>query len=75
MNVAPPPSEAEMAFLRSVFHGKELLDVACGAGRYTIPLANAGYAMTGVDLSDDFLAVAKQRGHPGDNLPANRAGG
>ena len=62
VNAAPPPSEAEMAFLRSVFQGRELLDVACGAGRYTIPLANAGYAMTGVDLSDDFLDVAKQRG-------------
>jgi SAM-dependent methyltransferase len=63
VNVAPPPSDAEIEFLRSVFgDGRELLDVACGAGRYTIPLAQAGYAMTGVDLSDDFLAVAKQRG-------------
>lgn len=61
VTIAPPPSDAEIEFLRGVFHGKELLDVACGAGRYTIPLAQAGYAMTGVDLSDDFLAVAKQR--------------
>ena len=62
VTVAPPPSDAEIEFLRGVFQGRELLDVACGAGRYTIPLARAGYAMTGVDLSDDFLSVAKERG-------------
>jgi len=62
VDVAPPPGDAEIAFLQSNFgNGKELLDVACGAGRYTIPLAQAGYAMTGVDLSDDFLDVARQR--------------
>jgi SAM-dependent methyltransferase len=62
VKVAPPPSDAEIAFLQSIFGGGgELLDVACGAGRYTIPLAQAGYAMTGVDLSDEFLNVARQR--------------
>jgi len=62
VTVAPPPSAAEIEFLRGIFgDGGELLDVACGAGRYTIPLAHAGYSMTGVDLSDDFLAVARQR--------------
>jgi SAM-dependent methyltransferase len=61
VTVAPPPSASEIEFLRSVFPGNELLDVACGAGRYTIPLFHAGYAMTGVDLSDDFLSVARQR--------------
>lgn len=62
VTVAPPPSAAEIDFLRSVFGaGSELLDVACGAGRYTVPLFEAGYAMTGIDISDDFLAVARQR--------------
>ena len=69
--IAPAPTDAEIAFLHSIFPGKELLDIACGAGRYTIPLHHAGYAMTGVDLSGDFLAVARQRGagidwHRGD---------
>jgi SAM-dependent methyltransferase len=62
VTIAPPPSAAEIEFLRSIFgDGGELLDVACGAGRYTIPLAHAGYSMTGADLSDDFLRVARQR--------------
>jgi len=62
VTIAPAPSAAEIEFLQSIFgDAGELLDVACGAGRYTIPLAHAGYSMTGVDLSDDFLDVAKQR--------------
>jgi SAM-dependent methyltransferase len=62
VKVAPPPSAQEIEFLRGIFgDGGELLDVACGAGRYTIPLFHAGYSMTGVDLSDGFLAVARQR--------------
>src|SRR5256885_4049826 len=62
VNIAPAPTETEIEFLRSVFgDGGELLDVACGAGRYTIPLSHAGYSMTGADLSDDFLRVARHR--------------
>lgn len=62
VKIAPPPSDAELAFLQSIFCDRgALLDVACGAGRYTIPLFHAGYAMTGVDLSPDFLAVARAR--------------
>ncbi|HYU25503.1 MAG TPA: class I SAM-dependent methyltransferase [Thermoanaerobaculia bacterium] len=72
VKIAPPPTETEIEFLRSIFgDGGELLDVACGAGRFTIPLSHAGYSMTGVDLSDDFLRVARHRGpaiawHRGD---------
>jgi SAM-dependent methyltransferase len=61
VTVAPPPSAAEIEFLRDVFPGRELLDVACGAGRYSIPLFEAGYDVTGIDISDDFLGVARQR--------------
>ena len=61
LNVAPPPSEAEIEFLRATFSGGEILDLACGGGRYTIPLSAAGFRMTGVDISTDFLAVAASR--------------
>ena len=55
MAAAPPPDD-DIAFLRSVFpDGKEILDVACGAGRHAIPLARAGYRVAGVDISADFL--------------------
>jgi SAM-dependent methyltransferase len=60
VKVAPPPTEAEIGFLRDTFgDAKRILDVACGAGRYTIPLSRAGFQTTGVDVSTAFLDVAR----------------
>lgn len=38
--------------------GARLLDVGCGPGRHAIPLAQAGLAVTGVDVSRRFLELA-----------------
>lgn len=40
--------------------GSRLLDVGCGMGRFTRLLAEKGYRVTGVDLSPDLLAVARE---------------
>lgn len=40
---------------------KTIIDLACGTGNITIPLAQRGYQMTGVDISQDMLAVADQK--------------
>ena len=57
-----PPADADLPFLANVFGtGGEILDVACGAGRHSIPLARHGYAVTGVDLSTTFLNKARER--------------
>jgi SAM-dependent methyltransferase len=58
-----PPADADMPFLERLFGESEgeILDVACGAGRHGIPLAQRGYRVTGVDLSTTFLDEAKQR--------------
>jgi 2-polyprenyl-3-methyl-5-hydroxy-6-metoxy-1,4-benzoquinol methylase len=37
-----------------------LLDLACGFGRLTIPLAKKGYHVTGYDQSADYIEKAKQ---------------
>ncbi|ANE47270.1 methyltransferase type 12 [Paenibacillus swuensis] len=37
---------------------KHVVDLGCGTGSVTIPLAKAGYRITGIDLSEDMLAVA-----------------
>src|SRR5918911_3514111 len=37
------------------------LDVGCGGGRLVVALAEAGWAVTGVDLSEDQLRVAERR--------------
>ncbi|MBQ8392133.1 MAG: class I SAM-dependent methyltransferase [Clostridia bacterium] len=36
-----------------------VLDLACGTGKITFALRDRGYDMTGVDLSEDMLAVAR----------------
>jgi ubiquinone/menaquinone biosynthesis C-methylase UbiE len=41
--------------------GGALLDVACGFGRHAIPLAAAGFRVTGVDRSGALLAEAQRR--------------
>jgi SAM-dependent methyltransferase len=42
--------------------GGELLDAPCGFGRHSIPLARAGYRVTGVDRSGTLLDEARRRG-------------
>lgn len=36
-------------------------DVACGTGNITIPMAKRGYDMTGVDISESMLNVAREK--------------
>ena len=57
---------AKVAYVREVFaragvaHGAQVLDVACGAGLIAGPLAESGYRVRGVDLSDDSVATARR---------------
>src|SRR5512136_1906001 len=37
---------------------KSILDLGCGTGRHDLLLAEKGYAVTGVDMSEDMLGVA-----------------
>jgi 2-polyprenyl-3-methyl-5-hydroxy-6-metoxy-1,4-benzoquinol methylase len=39
---------------------KNILDFGCGTGRHDFPLAEKGYAITGVDMSEEMIAVARQ---------------
>jgi SAM-dependent methyltransferase len=63
------PEEAERqalaaARLSGCPDGGDLLDVPCGFGRHTIPLARAGYHAVGVDRSETLLNEARRRaGH------------
>ena len=41
--------------------GARVLDVACGAGLVTVPLAEAGYEVEGVDLSPGSIEQARAR--------------
>lgn len=41
--------------------GKKILDLACGTGEITIELAQLGFSVSGVDLSDEMLLVAQEK--------------
>jgi SAM-dependent methyltransferase len=41
--------------------GKRVLEVACGTGNHTKILAAKGYEVTGVDISDDMLSIARRK--------------
>jgi len=45
--------------------GKKILELGCGTGRLTIPLAKSGATITGIDLNDDMLEICKSK------IPAN----
>jgi SAM-dependent methyltransferase len=46
---------------RGVLPNSGLLDAGCGTGRYSIELARRGYAVQGVDLSPDFVHIARSK--------------
>lgn len=41
--------------------GGPILELGCGAGRALVPLAEAGTAVTGVDISPNMLTLARER--------------
>jgi SAM-dependent methyltransferase len=53
--------------------GGDLLDVPCGFGRHAIPLAAAGYRVTGVDRSQALLDEARRRAGNARRLKLARA--
>ena len=40
--------------------GGRVLDLACGVGRHSVPLAKRGYEVTGVDISPLFIEKARE---------------
>lgn len=59
----PAQTRAQAALVRRVLRlrpGERALDVPCGMGRLTIPLAQAGVRMTGADVTGAYLRIARR---------------
>jgi SAM-dependent methyltransferase len=41
--------------------GGPVLDLACGTGRVALPLAHAGFDVTGIDRAPDMIAIARAK--------------
>jgi 2-polyprenyl-3-methyl-5-hydroxy-6-metoxy-1,4-benzoquinol methylase len=65
--VAPPDPAMERFYVQAAQeNGRRVLELACGSGRLTIPMAAAGLEVTGIDLSEPMLGrtrmAAAERG-------------
>ncbi len=49
--------EKEAGFDKNV----RILDIGCGTGRHTIELTKRGYKVTGIDLSERQLSIARKK--------------
>ncbi len=50
----------------NVSQGSQILDLCCGNGRHSRALAHAGFKVTGIDLSEELLAVAREKAGSSD---------
>ena len=50
----------------SPFHGLRILDIGCGGGLISEPLARLGAAVTGIDASEANIAVARAHARAAD---------
>lgn len=46
-------------------HNDEVLDIGCGMGRHSLALAELGYRVTGIDLSEALLTEARKHNKDG----------
>jgi SAM-dependent methyltransferase len=57
--------EKETAFVEDIFKAftkpKSILEIGCGTGNYTQILHRKGYEMTGLDISENMIKVARKK--------------
>lgn len=62
--LTPERTARELAGLREMLPlvpGAQILDLPCGWGRHSVALAEAGFRVTGMDLSETLLTSARKR--------------
>ncbi|EDY84398.1 Methyltransferase domain family [Verrucomicrobiia bacterium DG1235] len=55
--------EPNMSFWLDIIatYGAPVLELGCGTGKITIPIAEAGYSITGIDLSEAMIQHARRK--------------
>jgi SAM-dependent methyltransferase len=62
----PGPNDLQFYQRHAAKYGTPVLELGCGSGRLSIPLAAAGVDITGIDMAASMLAVARNKaGHRG----------
>jgi len=54
-------------------YGKTVLELGSGTGRIAIPLAKAGFRVTGIEYEPDMIALMEKKDYPRDRLRVVRA--
>lgn len=54
-------------------YGNRILELGSGTGRIAIPLAEAGFRVTGIESEPDMIAVMERKPYPHDRLTVIRA--
>ena len=54
-------SFADATIRRARPYASRVLDIFCGTGEHALRMAQRGYAVTGIDASQDMLAVAQAK--------------
>lgn len=49
-------------------YGEKVLELGCGTGRIAIPLAEAGFTVTGLEYAKDMIALLEKKPYPRDRL-------
>ncbi len=59
----------EVSYVENLIHKysekkvKSILDLGCGTGKHDLLFAEKGYEITGIDLSEQMINIAKQNKH------------
>lgn len=54
-------------------YGNKVLELGSGTGRIAIPLAEAGFRVTGIEYEPDMIALMEKKDYPRDRLKVVRA--
>ena len=54
-------------------YGRKILELGSGTGRIVIPLAKAGFQVTGIEFESDMISLMEKKDYPRDRLRVIRA--